>query len=80
MSKSKERTVSFESNTNLRDTLERKNIEYLDIDKNTVVAIALGTVYKIKYNGGNIRIEMVEKIHNSEKIDDFISLIEETIS
>lgn len=74
MTKNK-KTLKCKKKKNIREILEKNNIEYLDIDQNTLVAITLNSVYKIENDKNDIHIKIMDREQKKEKIDQFLSLI-----
>lgn len=70
------KTRKCKKRKNIREILEKQNIEYLDIDQDTLLAITLNTVYKIKDNKDDIQIKIMDKEQKQEKIDQFLSILQ----
>ncbi len=69
------KTLKCKKKKNIREILEKHNIEYLDIDQDTLVAITLNSVYKIENDKNNIHIKIMDREQKKEKIDQFLSLL-----
>lgn len=70
------KTLKCKKRKDIREILEKNNIEYLDIDQDTLIAITLNSVYKIENDKKNIHIKIMDKEQKQEKIDQFLSIIE----